>query len=101
MGKPAVAIELTAEERAELEGLANRRRTAQGLARRARIVLAAAAGMENQIIAEVVGADQNTVGKWRNGVDASPSDGSTGFTTSPAAVLHGKSAMMKLPRPSG
>jgi hypothetical protein len=35
MGKPAVAIELTAEERAELEGLANSRRTAQGLARRA------------------------------------------------------------------
>ena len=35
MGKPAIAIELTAEERAELEGLANRRRTAQGLARRA------------------------------------------------------------------
>lgn len=65
MGKPAIAIELTAIERAELEGLANRRRTAQGLARRARIVLAAAEGMANQVIAEVVGADENTVGKWR------------------------------------
>jgi transposase len=65
MGKPAIAIALTATERAELEGLANRRRTAQGLARRARIVLAAAEGMENQVIAEVVGADENTVGKWR------------------------------------
>jgi transposase len=65
MGKPAVAIELTAAERAELEGLASRRRTAQGLARRARIVLAAAAGMENQVIARTVGADENTVGKWR------------------------------------
>src|SRR5215469_1183631 len=65
MGKPAVAIELTAEERAELEGLANRRRTAQGLARRARIVLAAAAGMENQVIAQTIGADANTAGKWR------------------------------------
>lgn len=65
MGKPAIAIALTAVERAELEGLANRRRTAQGLARRARIVLAAAEGMENQVIAEVIGADENTVGKWR------------------------------------
>jgi hypothetical protein len=53
MGKPAVAVTLTAAERAELESPASRRRTAQGLARRARIVLAAADGMENQAIAEV------------------------------------------------
>src|SRR5437762_469153 len=65
MGKPAVAIALTVAERVELEGLASRRRTAQGLARRARIVLAAAAGLENQVIARTVGADENTVGKWR------------------------------------
>ena len=65
MGKPAVGIELTASERRELEGLARRRKTAQGLARRARIVLAAADGLENKAIAERVGADANTVGKWR------------------------------------
>src|SRR5829696_5821900 len=65
MAKAAVAIELTAAERAELEGLAGRRRTAQGLAKRARIVLAAAAGSENKMIAGTVGADENTVGKWR------------------------------------
>lgn len=65
MGAPAVAITLTAAERAELEGLAKRRRTAQGLARRARIVLAAADGTENKVIARAVGADENTVGKWR------------------------------------
>jgi transposase len=65
MGKTAVAIELTVAERAELEGLAGRRRTAQGLARRARIVLGAAEGMENKTIARSVGADENTVGKWR------------------------------------
>jgi len=65
MGRPAVAIDLTGSERAELEGLAGRRRTAQGLARRARIVLAAAAGVENQVIARTLGADENTVGKWR------------------------------------
>src|SRR5216683_2361029 len=65
MGKPPIAIELTAAERGELEGLASRRRTAQGLARRARIVLAAAEGVENQVIARTLGADENTVGKWR------------------------------------
>ncbi|HTY67962.1 MAG TPA: IS630 family transposase [Alphaproteobacteria bacterium] len=65
MSKPAVAIELTAAERAELESLAGRRRTAQGLAKRARIVLGAADGTENKIIARTVGADENTVGKWR------------------------------------
>ena len=65
MGKLAVTIELTAAERAELAGLAGRRRTAQGLARRARIVLAAADGMENKAVARTLGADENTVGKWR------------------------------------
>jgi transposase len=65
MAKAAVAIELTAAERAELESLAGRRRTAQGLAKRARIVLAAADGSENKVIAATLGADANTVGKWR------------------------------------
>lgn len=65
MGKAAVAIALTAAERAELKGLAGRRRTAQGLARRARIVLAAADGMENKAIAQALDADENTVSKWR------------------------------------
>lgn len=65
MGKPAVAIELTPEERRELESLVRRRKTGQGLARRARIVLAAAEGLENKAIVKVAGADANTVGKWR------------------------------------
>ncbi len=65
MAKAAVRIELTADERGALEGLASRRRTAQGLARRARIVLAAADGLENKAIARVLEADENTVGKWR------------------------------------
>lgn len=65
MGKPAVAIELTDVEREELTGIANRRRTAQGLARRARIVLLAAEGLENQDICAELDVDANTVGKWR------------------------------------
>ncbi len=62
---PAVSIELSGRELEELEGLARRRRTAQGLARRARIVLLAAEGLENKAISTRLGADPNTVGKWR------------------------------------
>lgn len=65
MGKPAVAIELTEGERSELESLAGRRRTAQGLARRARIVLLACEGLENTEISARLAADKNTVSKWR------------------------------------
>jgi transposase len=65
MGKTAVAIDLTQSERRELESLASRRKTAQGLAQRARIVLHAAKGAENKDISLRVGAAPNTVGKWR------------------------------------
>ncbi len=64
-GRVAVAIELSVFERRELEGLTRRRRTAQGLARRARIVLLAAEGLENKKISAELGATQDTVGKWR------------------------------------
>ena len=70
MGKPAVAIELTEAERAELEGLAGRRRTAQGLARRARIVLLACEGLENTEITARLAAAKNTVSKWGRRVRA-------------------------------
>lgn len=65
MGRAAVAIELTALERQELESLARARKTGQALARRARIVLAAADGHANKAIRDLTGADINTVGKWR------------------------------------
>jgi FixJ family two-component response regulator len=65
MSKRAVTIELTAAERSALEDSAKRRRTAQGLARRARIVLAAADGQDNKAVAQEIGADEKTAGKWR------------------------------------
>ena len=64
-GRPVVAIELTDAERAELEGLASRRATAQGLAERARVVLACAGGMRNQEVASLLDVCSHTVGKWR------------------------------------
>ena len=65
MGKAAVAIELSNVERRELESLARAQKTGQAMARRARIVLAAAAGLENKAICVDVGADANTVGRRR------------------------------------
>ena len=62
----AVEIELTDDERARLEGWVRRRTSAQALALRARIVLAAADGLSNLEIAERLGVSRPTVTKWRN-----------------------------------
>jgi transposase len=61
----AAPLALTAAERAALEGLVRRRKTAQDLALRARIVLRCAAGLTNQAVAAEVGACAHTVGTWR------------------------------------
>jgi transposase len=75
MGKPAVTIALSEAERRELESLARAHKTGQAMARRARIVLAAAAGLENKAICAEVGADANTVSKWRRRFAAHRLDG--------------------------
>ena len=75
MSRSAVTITLSATERRQLESLARRRKTAQGLARRARIILAAAQGLENKAIVERLGVDANTVGKWRRRFAARRLDG--------------------------
>ncbi|MFL5338097.1 MAG: helix-turn-helix domain-containing protein, partial [Geminicoccaceae bacterium] len=62
--KPAV-LELSEAERVELEGWSRRRRTAQGLALRARIVLACAEGRNNTAVAGRLGVSRTTVKKWR------------------------------------
>ena len=56
---------LSEEERSELVSLAARRKTAQALALRARIVLACADGGRNKDIAAEMDLDRATVGKWR------------------------------------
>ena len=61
----ATPIELSERERAELEGSVRRRKTAQALALRARVVLRCAEGATNQAVAREVGACAHTVGKWR------------------------------------
>jgi transposase len=56
---------LSEDERRRLENWVKRRRTAQGLALRARIVLACAQGGSNLAVAARLGVNRKTVRKWR------------------------------------
>ena len=56
---------LSEQERETLERWARRPKSAQALALRCRIVLAAAAGDSNEEIAARLACNRNTVGKWR------------------------------------
>jgi transposase len=62
----AATIVLDDAERSELVGLTRKHGAPQALAERARIVLAAASGLNNKEIATKVGACSATVGTWRN-----------------------------------
>jgi len=57
---------LTDDERRVLEGWARRRKTAQALALRSRIVLACAAGDSVSAVAAGLGISRATAGKWRS-----------------------------------
>jgi Homeodomain-like domain len=64
-GRPVARIELSGEDTGILEGYTPRRKTAQALALRARIVLSCAAGLSNQAVAARERVTAQTVGKWR------------------------------------
>jgi transposase len=64
-GRPVAQIVLAPDERHQLESLARRRKTAQALALRARIILRVAAGATNREVAAALGIHPVTVGKWR------------------------------------
>jgi transposase len=66
---------LSGAERRTLQGWAARRKTAQGLALRARIVLTCAAGRSNTAVAARLGVSRTTVKKWRARFLASRLDG--------------------------
>ena len=66
IGRPTPPVVLTAEERLTLEQWARRPTTAQGLAQRARLVLACASSTTNGEIAAAAGVTRQTVGRWRH-----------------------------------
>src|SRR5438445_5970469 len=59
------SLEISAEERAELERRARAHTTPQRMVRRCRSVLMAAEGIPNRRIAPAVGMNENQVGLWR------------------------------------
>ncbi len=63
--KPPV-VDLSPEERQRLETLVRRHDTPQQVATRGRMILGAAAGLNNSQIARQVGLDVDTVRFWRN-----------------------------------
>jgi putative transposase len=62
--KPA-ELQLSEEERNELEAMVRRHSTPQQLAKRGRMILGAAEGKRNAEIARELGANVDTVRKWR------------------------------------
>ena len=74
-GRPIPELKLTAEERDTLQRWANRPKTAQALALRARIVLACAKGESNTVVSARMRLCKPTVGKWRSRFVAKRLDG--------------------------
>ena len=64
-GRPRQRLELSEDERSKLTTLADRPKSAQALALRARIVLRCAAGHSNTTVAREQRVTVQTVGKWR------------------------------------
>jgi transposase len=62
----AVEIELSDEERSQLEAWSRRRTSAQALAQRSRVVLLASEGLKNTEIARRLGVHRTMVTRWRN-----------------------------------
>jgi transposase len=71
----APPIELTIKERAKLETIAKARSSSRRVVERAMIVLLAAEGLENQVIAHRLGQDKMKVGRWRRRYAAGRLDG--------------------------
>lgn len=66
MSRRAVTIELTREERRSLERILQAQTATQREVMRARIILMANEGKENQVIAEKLGLSAHSVAVWRN-----------------------------------
>jgi transposase len=64
-GRPKQPLTLTTEERDRLETVVHRARSQPLLARRARVVLASAEGLDNQAVAKKLRCSKGMVGKWR------------------------------------
>ena len=64
-GRPADPIELSDDERLFLEGQVRRHKAPRSLSDRCRIILLCAEGLPSKTVAERLGVNEHTVGKWR------------------------------------
>ena len=64
-GRPLAELVVSSEDRATLERWTTRRKTAQALALRSRIVLRCSSGCSNSQVARELAVTNATVGKWR------------------------------------
>jgi transposase len=74
-GRPRIELVLTDAERDQLVRWSRRAKSAQALALRCRIVLACAEGLSNVEVADRLGINRMTVGKWRSRFVAHRLDG--------------------------
>lgn len=65
IGRPKARLIVSPSERTRLEAWSRRRKTAQALALRSRIVLRCASGLQNIDVAEQLGVSNQMIGKWR------------------------------------
>ncbi len=65
-GRPKTELVLSDHEREQLQSWARRRKTAQALALRSRIILECASGTDNKVVADRLAVTPQTVSKWRN-----------------------------------
>ena len=66
IGRQKALLQLTSDEKDQLERWVRRRKSAQGLALRSQIVLSCATGLTNKEVAAQLGVSMPTVGKWRS-----------------------------------
>ena len=66
IGRPPIPIQLSEEEKEQLESMTRSLRLGHGLVRRAQIVLACAEGEPQVEIAKRLGVSKMTVSKWRH-----------------------------------
>src|SRR6516164_4435405 len=65
-GRPKRPLVLTPDEQERLQSLAHRARSQPALARRARVILASAQGLANNVVAKQLRCSVGMVNKWRS-----------------------------------
>jgi len=101
MARPKLALELSSEQRSELNRLVKAPSTPQKMVLRARIGLLAAEGKDNDEIAAELGTSRVTVGLWRQRITGFGSGGIGGSPSPWKASVRGSDSDSNRPYRSG